>query len=97
MSVSRILQWVTGGMEAILGIPIIGGAIILSTVYTPLLIMLVLHIVTLVLTKREGRKATGSILGVVTSVVAWIPFVGMVMHILSAIFLMMNAAEADNK
>ncbi len=97
MSPSRILKWVTGAFEAFLGIPIIGGAFVVSLLWTPLLVMLVLHIVTLVLTKKEGGPSTGSILGIVTSCVGWIPGVGMVMHILSAIFLMLNAAAPNEQ
>jgi len=96
MSSSRILKWVTGGFEALLGIPVLGASIILSLAWTPLLLMLIFHIVTLVLTKKQGGAAVGSILGIVTSCVAWIPGVGMIMHILSAIFLMINAAQKDN-
>ncbi|MCH1625922.1 hypothetical protein [Fredinandcohnia quinoae] len=95
MSVSKILKWVTGGLEALLGIPILGATIILSMLWVPLGIMLILHIITLVLTKKEGGATTGSILGIVTSCIAWIPFVGMIMHILSAIFLMLDANKAD--
>jgi hypothetical protein len=96
MSVSRILKWVTGALEALLGIPVLGGAIIVSLLWTPLLIMLVLHIITLVLTKKDGGASVGSVLGIVTSCIGWIPVVGMIMHILSAIFLMINAAKGDN-
>lgn len=89
-----ILQWIAGGLEAILGIPLIGGTIVISLLWTPLLFMAVLHIVTLVLSVREGTTGrVGSILGIITSCVAWIPFVGMVMHIISAIFLMIDAAK----
>jgi hypothetical protein len=95
MSVSRILKWVTGAMEAILGIPVLGAAIVIGFLWIPLLVMLVLHIITLVLTKQDGGSTTGSILGIVTSCIAWIPFVGMIMHILSAIFLMLDAAKVD--
>lgn len=59
--------------------------------------MLVLHIITLVLTKRNNGHSTGSVLGIVTSCVAWIPFVGMVMHILTAIFLMIGAGTKDGQ
>lgn len=97
MSVSRILKWVTGGFEAILGIPLIGGAIVIGSYYSVLPIMLALHIITLVLTKRAGGHSTGSVLGIVTSCVAWIPFVGMVMHILTAIFLMIGGATKDGQ
>lgn len=95
MSVSRILKWVTGGFEALLGIPLLGASIIVSLAWTPLLAMLILHIITLVMTKKDNGVSTGSILGIVTSCVAWIPLVGMVMHILAAIFLMTNASTPD--
>ncbi|AXI10432.1 hypothetical protein CUC15_16490 [Oceanobacillus zhaokaii] len=97
MSVSRILKWVTGAFEAFLAIPLIGGAFIISLYWTPLLVMLILHIITLVLTKKDEGKSVGSILGIITSCVGWIPVVGMIMHILSAIFLMVNASQPDNK
>ncbi|MCM3719266.1 hypothetical protein [Fictibacillus phosphorivorans] len=97
MSASRILKWITGGLEALLGIPVLGGTIVVSLLWTPLAIMLVLHIVTLVLTKRDGGPFTGSVLGIITSCLGWIPFVGMVLHILSAIFLMIDGSKRDNK
>lgn len=97
MSPSRILKWVTGGLEAILGVPFLGATIIVSLLWIPLGIMLVLHIITFVLTKKNGGATTGSILGIITSCVAWIPFVGMIMHILSAIFLMIDASKPDNQ
>lgn len=95
MSKSRILKWVSGGLEAILGIPVLGGSIVLSLLWSPLVIMLALHIVTLVLTKKDEGKSTGSIIGIVTSCLGWIPFVGMVLHILSAVFLMIDASKPD--
>lgn len=96
MSTSKVLKWVTGGLEALLGIPILGATIIISFLWTPLLLMLILHIITLVFTKKEEGSITGSVLGIVTSCIAWIPFVGMIMHILSAIFLMIDAAKPEN-
>ncbi|MBS4208307.1 hypothetical protein [Bacillus sp. FJAT-50079] len=95
MSVSRILKWISGGLEALLGIPILGGLIVIGFLWTPLVIMLILHIVTLILTKRDGGASIGSILGIITSCIAWIPFVGMIMHILTAVFLMIDAAKKD--
>lgn len=95
MSASRILKWVSGGLEALLGIPVLGGMIVMGGGYAPLAIMLVIHIVTLVLTNNDKGDKVGSILGVVTSCLAWIPFVGMVLHILSAIFLMIGASKTD--
>ncbi|MEH7503942.1 hypothetical protein V7152_18335 [Neobacillus drentensis] len=96
MSTSKILKWVSGGLEALLGVPILGGTIVIGLVWTPLAMMLILHIVTLVFTKKEGGSTTGSILGIVTSCLAWIPFVGMIMHIITAIILMIDAAKSHD-
>lgn len=95
MKVSTILKWVTGGLEAFLGIPIIGGSIVLAYLWTPLMLMGILHIITLVFSLRDNESKHGSILGIVTSAIAWIPFVGMVMHIITAILLMVDAAKAN--
>lgn len=97
ISASRVLKWVTGAFEAFLGIPFIGGTFIVAMLWIPLFVMLVLHIITLVLTKKDGGATTGSILGIVASCVGWIPIVGMIMHILTAVFLMINAATPDDK
>lgn len=97
MPVSRILKWVSGGLEALLGVPIVGASIVIGGLYVPLAIMLALHIVTLIFSRKDGGKIIGSILGIITSVIAWIPFVGMVMHIITAVFLMIDAAKGENK
>ena len=97
MSTSRIMKIITGALEATLAIPFLGGIIVLGFGYYPLFIMLVLHITTLVLTKKDNGAAAGSIIGIVTSLVGWIPFLGWIMHILSAIFLMIGAITKDKE
>ncbi|MBB6670923.1 hypothetical protein [Cohnella nanjingensis] len=93
MSGSRIMKWVTGALEVFLGIPVLGGLIIIGTSYVPLFVMLVLHIITLVLSSSNKEPKYGSIMGIVTSLVAWIPFLGMIMHIITGILLMVSAAK----
>ncbi|MCM2675756.1 hypothetical protein [Alkalicoccobacillus plakortidis] len=95
MSTSRIFKWITGGGEAILAIPVLGGAIVMSTYWTILLVMLGLHITTLILSNKDRGDTHASILGIVTSCVAWIPFVGFVMHLITAILLLVNAGKRD--
>ena len=90
-STVRVTKWVAGGLEALLGIPVLGASIIIGLVWTPLAIMLVFHIVNLVLSKNEDLPVAGSILGIVGNDIGWIPFVGMIMHILTAIFVMVEA------
>ncbi|SHG87342.1 hypothetical protein [Ornithinibacillus halophilus] len=95
MKISTILKWITGGLEAFWGVPFIGGTIILSMAWTPLVVMLVLHIITLIFCISEERKYHGSILGIITSAIGWIPFVGMIMHIITAIFLLIDAYKSQ--
>lgn len=97
MGNARTMKWVTGGLEALLGIPFIGAMIIMGFWYVPLVVMLILHIITLVISVQNNETKYGSILGIITSVVAWIPFVGMTMHILSAVFLMVSAAKKPDQ
>ncbi len=91
--VSRTMKWVFGSLEAIWGIPVLGGMLILSLAWTPLAIMLILHIIGLVFASKENRSKTGHILGILASSLGWIFGVGMVLHILAAIFLMIEAGK----
>jgi hypothetical protein len=88
---TNAMKWITGGMEAVLGLPIIGASIIVGNLWAPLALMAVLHIVTLLLALKSGRSIIGSVLGIVTSIVGVIPFVGMTMHIVTAFVLIIDA------
>lgn len=97
MSNSRVMKLITGLFEAILAIPILGGTIVLGFSYIPLVIMLILHIVTLFLTNKDKGASAGSILGIITSCLAWIPILGWLLHTITAIVLFINAAMSDKK
>ncbi|WP_257350225.1 hypothetical protein [Pseudalkalibacillus decolorationis] len=100
MKTYKILQWVTGLCEAFLAIPIIGGAFVFGNFYIPLFVMFALHIVTLMYAKKEARssaQSAGSIVGIITSCIAWIPIVGWIMHLITAVILLISAAIKDNK
>lgn len=91
----RVLKWIAGSLELFLGIPVIGGLVILSLFWTPLLIMLIIHIFGLVLCSKAGKAKSGHILGIVASALGWIPFLGMILHIVTAIIIMVEAAKND--
>ncbi|ASS76814.1 hypothetical protein CIG75_18955 [Tumebacillus algifaecis] len=93
MTASRIMRWLTGSLEIFLAIPALGALIVVSLAYVPLGIMFILHVVALILSARNKEPIYGSVLGIVTSLVAWIPFVGWVMHLLSGILIMVSAAQ----
>lgn len=88
----RTLKWVSGGLEAILGIPILGGLIVIGSGYNALWLMLAFHIVVVVLTARAGNVSKGNIVGIVASTVGVIPVVGMLLHIAAAITILLDAA-----
>jgi len=97
MSNARALILVTGILEGVLGIPVLGGLIVMGLAYIPLFVMFILHIITLVFALKESKDVHGSIVGIVTSAIAWIPFVGMIMHIITAILLLVSYFKYDNE
>jgi hypothetical protein len=88
---SKMIKWISGGGEALLGIPFLGGVLVLSLSWMPLLVMLALHIVGIVLSAREGKRKVGNIWGVIASLLGWIPFVGMTLHIVAAVLILTEA------
>ncbi len=92
MSISTILKWLTGIAEALLAIPFAGGAFVVSTAWTALLVMFIFHLVTLIISIRESRFSSGSVLGLITSIVGAIPILGWIMHTITAIVLLIDGA-----
>jgi predicted branched-subunit amino acid permease len=97
MKSSTIMKWITGVCEALLGIPFLGGLFVLANGWAPLLFMGVVHLITLLLSVRDNENKYGSIFGIITSIVALIPVVGMVMHIISALVLFVAAIRSRRK
>ncbi|WP_080872458.1 hypothetical protein [Oceanobacillus timonensis] len=93
MIISQVMQLITGIFEGLLGIPLFGGVYIMGSGYTPLFVMLILHIITLFLANRDGRWIAGSILGIVTSIIGFIPLVGMVLHWATCIVLIISVFQ----
>ncbi|WP_059103017.1 hypothetical protein [Shouchella shacheensis] len=90
--VSRVLKSVSGTFEALLAIPVLGGSFVVFMGYSPLGFMLILHIVGLVFAAIHYRGKAGHILGIITSLLAWIPFVGWALHAITAVVLIIEAA-----
>lgn len=95
MKVNKILKLITAIGESILGIPLLGGTIIVSLLWIPLVVMFILHIITLIYSSKENTSKAGSILGIITSVLGWIPILGMFMHIITAILLWIGFLKKD--
>lgn len=95
MKISIALLWITGLAEALLAIPFVGGSFVVSTGYTALGVMFLLHAITLFFCFREYSPKSGSILGIITSLVAWLPIIGWVMHLLTAAVLLVTAGMSS--
>ena len=87
MKTSKGLKLASAIVETVLGIPLLGGLIVIGFAWTPLFLALGLHIITLIFSIKQNVSKPGSILGIVTSCVGAIPVVGMIMHIISAVIL----------
>ena len=85
------MKWITAIAEGFLAIPVIGGIFVISSGYSVLGVMFVLHAITLLLSIRDMQGKAASILGLVTSIVSAIPIIGWFMHLLTAGALVMSA------
>jgi len=80
-------------VETLFAIPVLGMMIIVGMIWIPLALALVGHIINLVFSVKGKEKTTGSILGIIASTVGLIPVVGWILHVLTAIFLFIEAFE----
>lgn len=96
MDKSQILKLTTAIGETVLAIPIIGGILILSSVWSLLVIMLILHIISLVFASELNRGKAGNIVGIIGSLIGWIPVIGLFFHIATAITLWIEFSK-ENK
>ncbi|MFC7322836.1 hypothetical protein [Halobacillus campisalis] len=92
MNRTTLLKWISGVLEGLLAIPLAGGTFIVSMSWTPLLFMFALHTITLILSIKDSKFSAGSILGMITSFIGAIPIIGWIMHTITALVLLIDAA-----
>lgn len=84
-------------LEGFLAIPIIGGASVIASGYSLLFIALVLHIVALVSRFKFGTHRYAPIMGIICSLLAWIPLVGMALHAITFITYLVDLLQKNEK
>ena len=83
----RTIKLITATLETILSVPILGGMIVIMFLWTPLAVMLGLHIAGYITSKDEKKETKGHVVGIIGSSIGWIPFIGWGMHLATAIIL----------
>lgn len=78
-------------VEGLMGIPFFGAALIVSSGYWLLFMMIFSHLYSLRSAKRRGRPLYPHIIGLAANVLGWIPLVGMTLHIIAAVCLLHRA------
>lgn len=63
----------------------------------PLLLLIVLHITTILLAKKSGMNTYAHFIGIIVTLVAFFPYIDVVLHIIAAVFLLLDAASTTKK
>lgn len=95
--VGKLFKWGTFAYEAFLALPVIGGTFVLANAWAPLGIAFLLHAVAIIILLREGGSIIGNAVGVITSLVAWIPFIGWFMHGITALILLVEGISGSRR
>ena len=90
-----ILALLATVFEGVLAIPIIGGTIVIGTYYGALGVMFLLHAAVLVLRilDKKGDSLVAPGFGMVASVLAVVPFLGFVLHVVTFILYIVDFAQ----
>jgi len=96
-SLAKLLKWGTFAYEAFLALPIIGGLFIVANGWIPLGIAFLLHVITIVVLLKERGPVIGNGIGVVTSIVGFVPILGWVMHGITALVLLFESISTSRR
>lgn len=90
-----ILALLATVFEGVLAIPVIGGSIVIGTYYGALGVMFLLHAAVLVLRilDKKGDSLVAPGFGMVASVLAVVPFLGFVLHVITFILYIVDFAQ----
>lgn len=95
--VAKLFKWGTFAYEAFLALPLIGGLFIVANGWVPLAIAFLLHAVAIVILQGERKPIVGNVLGIITSIIAFIPIIGWIMHGITAIVLLFEALSSSGQ
>ncbi|PFD34284.1 hypothetical protein CN285_25585 [Bacillus cereus] len=95
-AVVKALKWTTGISHLLLILCyFLQGIVYLYGI--PFLIVITLHIVTILLAKKEGMKTYANYIGILTILVSFYPYIAIALHIIASIFLLLDATSTNTK
>jgi len=59
--------------------------------------VITLHIITILLAKKEDMNTYPHYIGIIVTLVAFFPYIDIVLHMIAAIFLLLDAASTNAK
>ncbi|MDL2417801.1 hypothetical protein AVT_26035 [Bacillus tropicus] len=93
----QALKWTTGISHLIL-IPCYYLTPRLVDLYgIPPLTVITLHIITILLAKKEDMNTYPHFIGIIVTLVAFFPYIDIVLHMIAAFFLFIDAASMNTK
>ncbi|TKH16411.1 hypothetical protein FC694_12960 [Bacillus wiedmannii] len=63
----------------------------------PLLLLIALHITTILLANKAGMNTYAHYIGIIVTLVAFFPYIDVVLHIIAAVFLLLDAVSTTKK
>ncbi len=73
--------------ETVLAIPLLGGLLIISSFWLLLVFEVIIGILGVIQANKENKANKGHVLQIITGFIGWIPFLGWLLHLLSATIL----------
>ncbi|MEK4291978.1 hypothetical protein [Paenibacillus sp. FSL R5-0914] len=95
--VAKLFKWGTCVYEAFLALPVLGGLFIIANGWVPLAVAFLLHAVAIVILQRERKPIVGNVLGTITSILAFIPLLGWIMHGITALVLLVEGISSSRQ
>ncbi len=93
MVLARTFKGVSGLFELILGLPLLGGMVVMGSGWGISAVMFALHAVTLLMSLQHRQSFYGSAAGIVTCLLFSVPVWGMFGHWITAALLLVSMVD----
>jgi len=94
--ISAALKASIAFLEILMAIPVVAWMFVITTGF-PIFIMLLFHTVSLIVATKTQTKILGNILGIFASFLAIIPVLGWLLHVTTAIVLLVDVIKYRKK